>query len=330
MIRLSRCLLAVLFVAGLNLARAAESSPLLRLERTIPLDGVTGRIDHLALDGAGGRLFVAAYGNRSLEVVDVRAGRRLASLRGLAAPQGVAYDPQTRRVFVTCAGDATCRIYDAASTLTLSKIAAFPSDPDSVRLTHEAIYVGYGGNGIRVLDPKTGEMRVDYLLPGHAEAFEVGLDTIYVNVPEAREVTQIMLGASTAFTHWSLGGLQANFPMALDDRSHRLYVGTRRPAMLAVFDTLTGMVIARAPIGGDVDDLYFDSAHQRLYAVCGAGSVTILQKKVKEDQYMRVGDVVTAPGARTGLFAPASDTLYVAAPAREGHPAAILVYHAAQ
>jgi chromate transporter len=52
--------------------RAATDAPPLRLVQTIPLPGVQGRIDHLAVDVAGQRLFVAALGNNTVEVVDLR------------------------------------------------------------------------------------------------------------------------------------------------------------------------------------------------------------------------------------------------------------------
>src|SRR5206468_9170720 len=48
------------------------------------------------------------------------------------------------------------------------------------------------------------------------------------------------------------------FPMALDERSHRLFVGTRRPAMMLVLDTESGREVAAIPIGGDADDIFID------------------------------------------------------------------------
>jgi hypothetical protein len=42
----------------------------LELAQTIPLLGVDGRTDHLAVDLAGHRLFLCALGNNTLEVID--------------------------------------------------------------------------------------------------------------------------------------------------------------------------------------------------------------------------------------------------------------------
>lgn len=72
----------------------AEPGELLQLTQTIALPDVRGRIDHLDIDLDGGRLFVAALGNNSVEVIDLRAGRRSARLEHLREPQGVAYVPE--------------------------------------------------------------------------------------------------------------------------------------------------------------------------------------------------------------------------------------------
>src|SRR5947207_15793225 len=65
---------------------------------TIPLTGVQGRIDHLAADAHGQRLFVAALDNNTVEVIDLRAGRVANHLTGLREPQGIAFAPETNRL----------------------------------------------------------------------------------------------------------------------------------------------------------------------------------------------------------------------------------------
>jgi hypothetical protein len=71
-------------------AQAEESAPL-RLVQTIPLTNVEGRIDHMAMDLKGQRLFVAALGNNTVEVLDLRAGNRIRRITGLHEPQGVGF-----------------------------------------------------------------------------------------------------------------------------------------------------------------------------------------------------------------------------------------------
>src|SRR5690348_18052911 len=83
---------------------ARATSPPLSEGQVIPLPGVERRIDHFAVDPAGSRLFVAALGNGTLEVLDIAAGKRITSIPGLKEPQGVAYLPSVHRVVVAMRG----------------------------------------------------------------------------------------------------------------------------------------------------------------------------------------------------------------------------------
>src|SRR5579872_7249868 len=106
-------LLAGLLVIASS-ALADEAAPL-TLEAHIALPKVEGRIDHVAVDLKGQRLFVAAVDNHTLEVVDLRAGRRVRTIAGLAEPQGVVYDQATNRLFVACALDGVVKVFDGGT-----------------------------------------------------------------------------------------------------------------------------------------------------------------------------------------------------------------------
>ena len=112
--------------------------------------------------------------------------------------------------------------------------------------------------------------------------------------------------------------------MALDEPDHRLFVATRQPATLLVYDTETGKRVANLSIGGDADDVFFDSERKRIYVICGQG-VNVLQQR-DADHYQSIAQVPSAPGARTGLWVAARKTLYVAVPARGSSPAEIRTY----
>src|SRR5437764_14485445 len=91
------------------LSATAQPGPAgsLRLEREIPLPGVEGRIDHLAADVAGQRVFVAALGNGSVEIIDLAQGKASGEIEGLKEPQGVAYAPSNGAVYVAGGGEGT-------------------------------------------------------------------------------------------------------------------------------------------------------------------------------------------------------------------------------
>ena len=112
--------------------------------------------------------------------------------------------------------------------------------------------------------------------------------------------------------------------MALDEPEHRLIVATWQPAALLVLDTATGKELARARSCSDADDVWYDPTRRQLYVSCGQGVVDVVS--LADATPRRIARIATAEGARTSLFVPKQDRLYVAAPHRGSQPAAILVY----
>lgn len=297
-----------------------------RAVEAIPLPAVNGRIDHLAIDLHRGRLFVAALGSRTIEVLDLRSGRRLTRIPGWTEPQGVCFVPGTDRLFVTD-GDGRCVALDGASLAPL-RTATLAGDADNIRLDAQSgrVYVGFGEGGLAALDDRTGSLLAVLPLPSHPEAFQLsGRDgRVFVNLPREREVTVLDRSRGAVVARWHLPGAGPNYPMALDDAGHRLFVGSRDPGRLWVCDTRSGRVLQSLPLGGDADDLFFDPARARLYAFCGEGTLEIFASRGgRLATRLRVR---TAPGARTGLCVPGENRLYVAAPRRGPQPAEILVF----
>jgi DNA-binding beta-propeller fold protein YncE len=167
----------------------------------------------------------------------------------------------------------------------------------------------------------------DIPLPGHPEGFQLepGGDRVFVNVPSARRVVVVDRVKRQAIAQWETPGASSNFPMALDQKTRRLFVGARSPATLLVYDIDTGKVVARLSIGKDTDDLFFDAQRKRLYVICGEGKVDVIRQETP-DRYVVEGSIDTAPRARTGLFVPEEGRLYVAAPASGASPARVLAY----
>src|SRR6266516_1872992 len=141
---------ALVFCYTLATARA-QTAPL-KLTKTIALPGVEGRIDHLAFDAAGERLFVCALGNNTVEVVDLRQGVRVHSITGLGSPQGIAYIPELDRLFIANDTGGICKIYDAKSFQPVGEID-FKDDADNVRYdkSSKRVYVGFGSGGIGII-----------------------------------------------------------------------------------------------------------------------------------------------------------------------------------
>src|SRR5438876_6587243 len=122
----------VVVFAGFVFLAYSQGNPPLKMVQTIPLPGVEGRIDHLSVDVKGQRLFVAALGNNTLEVVDLAQGKRIRSITGLREPQGVVYVPELDQIVVANGNDGTLRIFDAKSFAAISSLM-LGEDADNVR-----------------------------------------------------------------------------------------------------------------------------------------------------------------------------------------------------
>jgi len=316
-----------LFCLVLFPAAAAAQAMLPEPIADIAMPGVKGRIDHFGADAKRHRLFVAALGNDTLEVLDLNGRKRERSLAGFGEPQGIVHVPETGRVFVANGSANRVDILDAESLILLGHVTGL-EDADNLRYDAAArkVYVGYGRGALRALDAMTGASAGDIVLPGHPESFQLEKNgaRVFVNVPTAGRIVVVDRAKQSVIASWSVPAA-ANFPMALDESGRRLFVGARAPAVLLVYDIDNGRIVAKLPIGGDTDDLFFSAAHKRVYVVCGEGRIDVLRQD-DPDHYTAEGSVATARRARTGLLVPEDDALYVAAPADGASPARVLAY----
>ena len=321
------CLLTLLWTMP-GKVQAADLEPPLVLERTIPLKGVSGRIDHMAVDLRRRHLFVAELGNGTVDVVDLAAGRAIHRIAGLREPQGVGYSPQADVIVVASAGDGSVRLFKGED-LSPAGVVSLGEDADNVRLDTRTgqLVVGYGSGGLAVLDPTSRSVVGTNRLPAHPEGFQLDPSTrrAFVNVPDAGQVALVDLAAGKQVASWRVPGLKANFPMALDSAGSLLATVFRSPARLVLLDAKIGAVTANLPTCGDADDVFFDAKRRRIYVSCGEGFVDVLEGDPAG--YHSLARIPTHSGARTSLFVPELDRLFVAARAALlGSDAALLVF----
>jgi len=284
------------------------------LEQVIALPGVKGRIDHLAVDLAGRRLFVAEVANGSVDRIDLATGKASGRIGGLTEPQGVGWLPAQKEVAVAC-GDGSVRFYRGDD---LRLVATIPlgEDADDVRTDprNGHVVVGYGSGGLATIDPATHRVIGRVTFKGHPEGFGVVAGQAVVNVPDDGAILSIDLDRGGVLARWSTGLHRLNFPLAFAASGKMFVTGYRLPAALARIDARSGATLAIQPTCGDTDDLFL--AGDRTLVVCGAGHVDIVRGDTTEAR------VITGGGARTGLYVPELKSLFVAVPAR-GKPAAI-------
>jgi DNA-binding beta-propeller fold protein YncE len=319
---LAACLMGP--VTGLAQTGAAP----LVLETKIPLGEVSGRIDHLGIDVKRQRLFVAELGNDTLGVVDLASGK-VRTIAGFREPQGVAYAAFADSVYVANGGDGSVRVLRAEDLAPIGGIE-LGDDADNVRVddARHRVLVGYGKGALAVIDPASRTKIADLRLEGHPESFrldETGT-RIFVNVPDARAIEVADLAAGTSRS-LPTPGAGSNFPMAVDPDAHRVLVVFRSLPTLMALSSGDGRIVARARTCSDADDVFADAKRRRVYVSCGEGVVDVFAADAAG--YRRLARVPTVAGARTSLFVPELNRLFVAVRSRWNAPAAIWVFRPA-
>ena len=298
----------------------------LKLITSVVLPNVSGRIDHLAYDSRRHFVYVAALGNNTVEVVDVKNAKVVHTIKDLNEPQGIRYIPESNVIFIANGDNGACDVFNADSYQKITSVK-LESDADNVRYDSVAkrIYVGYGSGSIAIIDATTYKQLADIKLPGHPESFQFNNKRIFVNVPDAHLIEIIDLEKMSIESRWKIEEATSNYPMALDANNHRIFIGCRQPAKLLVIDTGSGKTIASLDTDSDTDDIFYDSSSKLIYMSCGSGNIDIV-KQIDPDKYKVVSKIETRDGARTSLFVPELHQLFVAAPSRYGKEAQLMIY----
>ena len=298
-----------------NAVSADDPGSPLRLARAIELPGVAGRIDHLAIDPAHQRLYVAEVANGSVDVIDLAAGKSIARVGGLHEPQGVAWLASTGEWAVAC-GDGSVHVYSGGDNHETAQLD-LGSDADDVRIDarNGHLVVGYGEGGLAEIDPGSHAVLSRTTFKGHPEGFQLSGGKAWVNDPDDGSVLALDLDAGKVLARWPTGGHRLNFPMALSPHAGTIAIAYRFPAALARINTVSGKTLAIGDACGDSDDLYL--VGDLALVVCGAGHVDVVKDGKPEARGAARG------GGRTGLYVPETNRLFVALPARDGKPAAI-------
>jgi hypothetical protein len=316
------------FAAGaiwVTCASGAES-PLV-LKAKVPLGQVRGRIDHLAVDVARQRLYVAELGNNTVGVVDLVHHAVLRTLGNLHEPQGIGYETTTDTLYVANAGDGAVQLFQGADLAPVGRIE-LGDDADNVRIDPKShrVIVGYGKGALAVIDPVSRNKIGEIKLKGHPESFQITADGSqgFVNIPDAHEIAAVNFGQGEQTAAWSTQELRANYPMTLATTGSRIHVVFRHPASLVAFDMRSGKQLYSIDTCGDSDDVFFDSKRSRAYVSCGEGFIEVFADQ--GNHYAKEAKLATVVGARTALFVPELDLLFLAVRASGQEQAAIWIF----
>jgi DNA-binding beta-propeller fold protein YncE len=216
--------------------------------------------------------FISDGAANQIVVFDLKTLAKVGEVAAGMNPDGIIYDPGSKRVFAFNGRSASATAVDAekgtlAGTVTLEGKPEFPA-PDG---------------------------------KGH----------VYVNIEDKSEVMDIDAKALTVVHKWPLAPCEEPSGMAMDTKTRRLFSGCDNK-MMAVMDADTGKVVATVPIGAGVDATWFDPGTKYVLNSCGQDGVLTVIHEDSPDKYTVVENVTTEKGARTMALDPKTHTVYLA------------------
>ena len=336
----ANCLLATFLLATLPKAARSQDSgkESLRLEKTISMPNVKGRLDHIDVDVKGKRLFVAGLENDTLEVVDLQAGKWMRSIPGFKKPQGALFVPALNKLFVASGDDGMLRIFNG-DTLELLDSVQLEAGPNRVVYEPHSklVYVGYGGKDagkdygeVGIIDARDNKHIGDIKVSAHPSELLLNKSgtTLFVFISISNQLQVVDTNKRQVVSTWNVSSEHPG-DAAFDESDSRLFAGTRTPAEMVVMDAKSGKEIVHLPTAEGMDGVYFDRQRKRVYVSGGRelpdGFAYVYQQK-DADHYEVLGKVLTRPGAGTSFWSPELDRYFVAAPTNAKQDAAILVY----
>jgi len=320
-----------LFVLLFALSGEAQTNEPLVLIRTMEMPGVPlgPYVDHFGIDVKGHRLFATPQAHKSVQVFEIDTGKFLHEVTGFGNAHGVVYRDDLDQFYVADGGDAgEVKIFSGKDYHFIKSVSGLVgADSNGYDPGTKEMYIVTGGpsakldySAITIVDTTAGERVGEIRVPGSGHLEQIVVEQsgprLYVNIEDRNEVAVMDKQKRTLLARWSLTKGKNNFPIALDEKHHRLFIGCRNhdaSGVIVVIDTNTGREIDALPTGGNVDYMDFDDRNGRLYATCGTGNVYVYQEN-SPDKYTMIGKPETAVMAKTGLLVPELNLFFVGVP----------------
>ena len=334
-------LVGVLALGEDGIARTTPDSKPFTFEGSIEMPEVPSGpySDYLATDVPGGRLFATPQADHAVAVFDVRASKLLAMVHGIGNPHGIFYSPETHRLFVDDGDAGVVKVFDGAN-FELVKTISVTSGADSLSYdpSTRLLYVNSGGKDagldhsfVSVIDTATLAKVADIQIDGlvlEASVIDPATHRLYLNVEDQNSVAILDLKTRTVVGSWPIQHSHRNMALAFDAEHQRLYVGCRDGDMrgsIAILDSNSGRELDTLPVGGWVDSIYYDAKRQRIYASAGIGQLETYQV-LPDSKYRKLDSMDTAVMAKTSIYSPDLDRMFVSVPHLGSTPAKILVF----
>jgi DNA-binding beta-propeller fold protein YncE len=342
----ARCALWVVVVGILGPARdvTAQADPHgapFTFERSIVIEGVPWGpySDYLATDVPGARVFATPQAAHAVAVLDVRAGKLVTLVKGIGNPHGVFYSTDAKRLFVADGEAGAVKVFDGDDFRLLKTIpVAVGANGATYEPATHLLYVNNGGRDagldhsfVSAIDTQSSEKVADIRIDGlflEASVIDPATRRMYLDVEDKNSIAILDLKTREVIGNWPIRHSHHNMPMAFDADHKRLYVGCRDADMhgsIAIVELSSGKEIDTLPIGGWVDSIYYDAKRQRIYSSVGVGHLETYQW-LSSGKYQKLDLMDTAVMAKTSIYSPDLDRMFVSVPHLGSTPAQILEF----
>jgi DNA-binding beta-propeller fold protein YncE len=320
-------ILTVFGIPALLVSALNGDTAILQLVQTTDLPDISGDVDHLALDTAGERLFLAAEDNGTLRVINLKTGKLERTVKGFNTPHSILYLPDAKEIYLTD-GSKAVQVLDSDTFEVKKTIPTTPgADSIAVDRANHVLYAVTGGKDVSMTTSNISEIDTNSaqllkeipIAAAHVEAMalEHSGSHLFVNVTDKNYMAVIDRTTGKIVDQWPISAARQNAPVAFDEANHRLFIVCRDPGKLTVLDSTSGKSLATFPTGARADEVVFDSTHHRVYVAAGEGKIYPYEE-VDADHFKALAPIESAPGAKTALLAPDGSRLFVAVSPGEG------------
>ena len=304
--------LALGLLASLGAAPAAPPPAPLAHAKDVPLGPPTRRFDYASLDPAAGLLFFADLAGGRVMVFDVRAGRLVKAIPGVASVHGVLAVPELGRVYASATGAHELVAIDEK---TLAIVARSPAGnyPDGVAWDpkERKLYVSdETGGQVAVIGAASHKLL--RLIPMGGEVGNTQYDPasglIYSNAQGRNELVAIDPKTDSIVARGALPGCAGNHGLLIDSPRRLAFVACEDDARLIEVSLATRAPIGEDSVGGGPDVLAYDSGLRRLYVSSESGVVSVFQ--TEGGKITKLGQGFLADSAHTVAVDPTTHLVY--------------------
>lgn len=331
---------------GLASPKAAPQSAPLVIEKSLIIPGVpTGPYaDSPTLDIANSRVFATPQAAKAVAVLDMVDGRLLHSIAGIGNPHSGVYLSQSKRFVIVDGATSEVKFFDGTTYELIKAVKLVPgADMASFNPRTGMFYVNVAGGGaggensiVAVIDTDKMEKVAEIAVPGsdvEGSTIDAERQMLYVNLSAASAVAVIDLKTNRLVTTWKLpAGDHSPYAAAVDTARGRIYVacrddyrGTAVRGSIIALEAGTGRAIATLPVSGWVDGISVDAKRKRIYVSSGFGRIESFAIGAG-DKFSRLPAVETALLAKTSLWSPELDRLFVSVPKLGSTEARVMVF----